>query len=118
MHLIDVLVGRLTEKVTQFGHDKLSVFGVGRELNEKQWRGVLRQLVAMGHLRADSEAFGALKLTETARGVLRGETEVWLREQAARVRAIAPSAAKSRRGELARLIRTAARRAIRLFMPR
>ena len=56
MHLIDVLVGRLTEKVTQFGHDKLSVFGVGRELNEKQWRAASRQLVAMGHLRADGEA--------------------------------------------------------------
>ena len=80
MHLIDVLVGRLTERVTQFGHDKLSVFGIGRELNEKQWRAVIRQLVAMGHLRADSEAFGALKLTETARGVLKGETEVMLRE--------------------------------------
>ena len=82
MHLIDVLVGRLTERVTQFGHDKLSVFGIGRELNEKQWRAVLRQLVAMGHLRADSEAFGALKLTESARGVLKGETEVMLREAA------------------------------------
>ena len=80
MHLIDVLVGRLTEKVTQFGHDKLSVFGIGDDLNEKQWRGVIRQLVAMGHLRADSEAFGALKLTDTARGVLKGETEVMLRE--------------------------------------
>src|SRR5712675_1107148 len=78
MHLIDVLVGRMTERVKQFGHDKLSVFGVGRELNEKQWRTVLRQLVAMGHLRADSEAFGALKLTESARGVLKGETEVML----------------------------------------
>jgi ATP-dependent DNA helicase RecQ len=100
MHLIDVLVGRLTERVTQFGHDKLSVFGVGRDLNEKQWRTVLRQLVAMGHLRADSEAFGALKLTETARGVLRGETEVMLREQAAgsRNRAVR---ANSQRGNLA-----------------
>ena len=100
MHLIDVLVGRLTEKVTQFGHDKLSVFGVGRDLNEKQWRAALRQLVAMGHLRADSEAFGALKLTATSRGVLRGETEVWLREQAegARNRAVR---AGSRRGQLA-----------------
>ena len=48
MHLIDVLIGRLTEKVTQFGHDKLSVFGIGRELNEKQWRAVIRQLVAHG----------------------------------------------------------------------
>ena len=81
MHLIDVLVGRMTERVKQFGHDKLSVFGIGRELNEKQWRAAMRQLVAMGHLQPDSEAFGALKLTETARGVLKGETEVMLREE-------------------------------------
>src|SRR6202023_564339 len=81
MHLIDVLVGRLTERVKQFNHEQLSVFGIGRELNEKQWRAVLRQLVAMGHLRADSEAYGALKLTESARGVLKGETAVMLREQ-------------------------------------
>ena len=100
MHLIDVLVGRLTERVTQFGHDKLSVFGIGNDLNEKQWRAVIRQLVAMGHLRADSEAFGALKLTESARGVLKGETAVMLREAApgTRVRA---SRTKSRRGDLA-----------------
>ena len=100
MHLIDVLIGRMTERVKQFGHDKLSVFGIGRELNEKQWRAVLRQLVAMGHLKPDTEAFGALKLTETARGVLKGDTEVMLREQPAgsRVRA---SRTKSRRGDLA-----------------
>jgi ATP-dependent DNA helicase RecQ len=100
MHLIDVLVGRMTERVQQFGHEKLSVFGIGRELNEKQWRAVIRQLVAMAHLRADSDAFGALKLTESARGVLKGETEVWLREevQGSRNRAIR---SKSRRGDLA-----------------
>src|SRR5262249_43145448 len=100
MHVFDVLVGRLTEKVQQFGHDKLSVFGVGRELNDKQWRVVLRQLIAMGHLRADGQAFGALRLTESARGVLRGETEVRLREEAGgtRNRAIR---AKSKRGDLA-----------------
>jgi ATP-dependent DNA helicase RecQ len=99
MHLIDVLIGRMTERVTQFGHDKLSVFGIGRELNEKQWRTVLRQLVAMGHLQPDSEAFGALKLTESARGVLKGETEIMLREEAAgtRIRAIRT---KSRRGDV------------------
>src|ERR1700693_1197234 len=100
MHLIDVLIGRLTERVKQFGHDKISVFGVGAELNEKQWRAAVRQLVAMGHLHPDSEAFGALKLTETARGVLKGETEVMLREETAglRIRAIRT---KSRRGDLA-----------------
>ena len=100
MHLIDVLVGRMTERVKQFGHDRLSVFGIGRELNEKQWRAALRQLVAMGHLKPDSEAFGALKLTESARGVLKGETAVMLREDmpGARNRA---SRTKSRRGDLA-----------------
>src|ERR1700738_472494 len=97
MHLIAVLVGRMTERVQQFGHDKISVFGVGRELNEKQWRAALRQLVAMGHLQPDSEAFGALKLTETSRGVLKGETEVMLREQAPG----RPSRTKSRRGDIA-----------------
>ncbi|HXN70516.1 MAG TPA: DNA helicase RecQ [Bradyrhizobium sp.] len=100
MHLIDVLVGRLTERVTQFGHDRLSVFGIGRELNEKQWRAALRQLVALGHLRPDNEAFGALKLTESARGVLKGETEVMLREALPGAR-IRTTRAKSRRGDLA-----------------
>jgi ATP-dependent DNA helicase RecQ len=100
MHLIDVLVGRMTERVMQFGHHNTSVFGIGRELNEKQWRAALRQLVAMGHLLPDAEAFGALKLTETARGVLKGETEVMLREEAAGAR-IRASRAKSRRGDLA-----------------
>jgi ATP-dependent DNA helicase RecQ len=75
------------------------VFGIGRELNEKQWRGAIRQLVAMGHLQPDTEAFGALKLTETARAVLKGETEVMLREETpgSRIRA---SRTKSRRGDL------------------
>jgi ATP-dependent DNA helicase RecQ len=100
MHLIDVLVGRLTDRVTQFGHDKLSVFGIGRELNEKQWRAAIRQLIAMGHLRSDSEAYGALKLTDSARGVLKGETEVMLREQTPGTRNRA-NRTKSRRGDLA-----------------
>jgi ATP-dependent DNA helicase RecQ len=100
MHLIDVLIGRMTDRVRQFRHDRLSVFGIGRELNEKQWRAALRQLVAMGHLVPDSEAFGALKLTESARGVLKGETEVMLREQTAASRGRA-GRSKSGRGDLA-----------------
>jgi ATP-dependent DNA helicase RecQ len=96
MHLIDVLGGRLTERVKQFGHERLSVFGVGAELDQQQWRAVMRQLVAQGHLHADSEAFGALKLTETARGVLRGETEVMLREETGRMSGRAGS--RSKRG--------------------
>jgi ATP-dependent DNA helicase RecQ len=99
MHLIDVLIGRLTDKIKQFGHDQLSVFGIGADLNEKQWRAVTRQLVALGYLYADGEAYGALKLTEAARGVLKGETEVMLREES--LGAGRAPRAKSRRGDLA-----------------
>ena len=81
LHLIDVLLGRSTERVVQLGHDKLSVFGIGTELDERRWRAVLRQLVALGHLQPDGEAFGALKLTPSARGVLKGESQVMLREE-------------------------------------
>ncbi|TMH46560.1 MAG: ATP-dependent DNA helicase RecQ, partial [Betaproteobacteria bacterium] len=83
-HVIDVLLGQDTGRVSQLGHDRISTFGIGRDLDERQWRAVFRQLVALGHLRADGEAFGALKLTQTARQVLKGETSVMLREQAAR----------------------------------
>jgi ATP-dependent DNA helicase RecQ len=77
-HLIDVLRGRATEKVIQHGHDRLSTFGIGAEVAEAQWRGVLRQLVALGHVRAEGD-HGALALGESARGVLRGEARLWLR---------------------------------------
>jgi ATP-dependent DNA helicase RecQ len=97
MHLIDVLTGRLTDRVKQFGHDKLSVFAIGAELNDKQWRACIRQLVAMGHLRPDSEAFGALKLTDSARAVLKGEIAVMLREETPGRRA---SRTRSRRGNV------------------
>jgi ATP-dependent DNA helicase RecQ len=83
-HVIDVLLGRATERVSQLGHDRLSTFGIGADRDERQWRAVFRQLVALGHLWADGEAFGALKLTQTARQVLKGGTSVMLREQAAR----------------------------------
>jgi ATP-dependent DNA helicase RecQ len=83
LYLIDVLIGRSTERIMQSGHDKLPVFGVGAELNEKQWRTVIRQLVALGHLQPKSEDFGALKLTGSARSVLKGESKVMLREEPA-----------------------------------
>ena len=82
-HVIDVLIGNSTDRVVQLRHAQLSVFGVGAELNDKQWRTVIRQLVGLGHLQPDGEAFGALKLTGSARSVLKGEREVMLREQAA-----------------------------------
>ena len=83
MHLVDVLLGHSTERVRQLGHDQLSVFGIGAELNENQWRTVMRQLVALGHLQPDSDSFGALKLTASARDVLKGQSKVMLREETA-----------------------------------
>jgi len=78
-HLIDILLGKSTEKIVRFGHDQLPTFGVGRDLDEHTWRGILRQLVAAGLLLADLTEFGALKLTDAARPVLKGEQSVQLR---------------------------------------
>ena len=79
-HLVDVLLGKETDKVLQHGHDQLSVFGIGKELPANTWRSVARQLVVAGHVRADAARFGALVLTETSRGVLRGTTPLQFRE--------------------------------------
>ena len=81
-HLIDVLTGKGTPQVERFGHDKVSTFGIGKSLNQAQWSGVYRQLIAAGLLEADMAAYGGLKLTEAARPVLKGEQEVWLRRDA------------------------------------
>ena len=81
-HLIDVLMGKSTPQVERFGHDKVSTFGIGKTLNQAQWSGVYRQLIAAGMLEADMAAYGGLKLTEAARPVLKGEQEVWLRRDA------------------------------------
>ncbi|MDO8442471.1 MAG: RQC domain-containing protein, partial [Polaromonas sp.] len=81
-HIMDILRGKPTEKVAQFAHDQLSTFGIGADLAEAQWRSVLRQLIAKSMVRVDPEAFNTLQLTPAARGVLRGEVSVMLREQA------------------------------------
>lgn len=81
-HLIDVLIGKVTAQVERFNHDKVSTFGIGKTLNQTQWSGVYRQLIAAGLLEADMAAYGGLKLTEVARPVLKGEQEVWLRRDA------------------------------------
>jgi ATP-dependent DNA helicase RecQ len=83
-HVMDILRGKPTEKVKQFGHERLSTFGIGSELSEAQLRGVLRQLIATGALAVDAEAFNTLRLTEGSRAVLRGETTVMLRESVSR----------------------------------
>ncbi len=78
-HLIDVLLGKATEKVKQFRHEQASTFGIGSELDINQWRSVYRQLVARGFIHVDMEAFGALKLSESCRQLLRGEESITLR---------------------------------------
>jgi ATP-dependent DNA helicase RecQ len=79
-HLVDVLLGKATDKVTQHRHDQLSVFGIGQDLPAATWRSVARQLIVAGYLRSDASRFGALVLTDTSKSVLRGETTLRFRE--------------------------------------
>ncbi|MGV9250501.1 DNA helicase RecQ [Streptomyces sp. NPDC003697] len=78
--IIDILLGKRTAKVIQFDHDQLSVFGIGEELTEGAWRGVVRQLLAQGLLAVEGE-YGTLVLTEASGSVLRREREVPLRKE-------------------------------------
>ncbi len=78
-HVLDVLLGKTTEKIDRFGHSQLSVFGIGASQTDKVWRAVLRQLVVRGLLEVDHTAYGALKLTQAAKPVLKGEETVMLR---------------------------------------
>ncbi|MEO8005625.1 MAG: DNA helicase RecQ [Betaproteobacteria bacterium] len=83
-HLIDVLRGHVTDRVIQWGHRDLSVFGIGADIDEAAWRDVFRQLVTLGFVRPDHEAFGALRLTETSRPVLKGEQRIDMRRMVPR----------------------------------
>ena len=86
-HIMDILRGKKTEKVTQFGHEAISTFGIGATLSETQLRSVLRQLIANGALNINAAAFNTLQLNAASREVLKGETQVMLREsEAASVR--------------------------------
>ena len=89
VHLTDVLRGKGGERVTRWEHDRLSVFGIGGELDEAAWRGVFRQLVALGLAEVDHAAHGALKLTAASRAVLRGERRVEMRRTATGSRKVA-----------------------------
>ncbi|MEQ1529399.1 MAG: DNA helicase RecQ [Methylococcales bacterium] len=79
-YLIDVLLGKSTERILKFGHQQLSTFGIGKELDEKQWYSVFRQLVARGLVTVDFDSFGALRLTEQCRPILRSEQLLMLRK--------------------------------------
>ncbi len=79
-HVMDILRGKTTEKTKQFGHERISTFGLGAEFSEAQLRGVLRQLIATGALAVDAQAYNTLRLTDGSRAVLKGEQAVMLRE--------------------------------------
>ncbi len=79
-HLIEVLRGTNNDRIFQYGHQKLPVYGIGQDLNNNQWRSVFRQLVARGYMSVDLERFGALRLEEKCRPLLRGEETIALRK--------------------------------------
>lgn len=83
-HLIDILRGKKTPRVTEQGHDSLSVYGIGQELSEQGWRSLLRQLLAQGLLMVDQEGYGTLALTNESRAILKGERTLILRREADR----------------------------------
>lgn len=78
-HLVDVLLGKPTDKVKQAGHDQLSTFAIGQELDQKQWRSVFRQLLAQGLVASDPASFGGLRLMPKCRPLLKGEESIQLR---------------------------------------
>ncbi|CAM3468374.1 DNA helicase RecQ [Bordetella sputigena] len=91
-HIIDILRGKTTDRVNQYGHQTLSVFGVGADLSDSAWRGVLRQLLAQGLLTVDHEGYGTLALTEASRAVLKGERQLMLRRESPKAARAAKSA--------------------------
>lgn len=78
-HLVDVLLGKASDKISQFGHDQLPLYGIGQERSAQAWQSVFRQLVAAGHAVADPERFGGLALTEKCRPLLKGQDTIAFR---------------------------------------
>ncbi len=93
-HLVDVLLGKATPRVEQLGHRSLSVFGVGADLSDGEWRGVVRQLIAQGLVGVDADGYGTLRTTPASADVLSGARTVALRRAPAK----AARPARSRRG--------------------
>ena len=94
-YLVDVLMGRVNERITRAGHDKLPVFGIGKDTDELTWKGVFRQLAAAGHLTGDDDGYGTLLLTDAARPVLRGEQRFLVRVATKETRAKGKRQSKS-----------------------
>lgn len=79
VHLINILLGKTNERIQQFGHDQLSAFGRGKELSEREWSSVFRQLVSMGYLSVDMEQYGSIMLTPDSESVFRDDMKISLR---------------------------------------
>ncbi len=101
-YLVDVLLGKDDERIQRFGHDRLTTFGIGKELDNNEWRGVFRQLIARGLLAVDLEGHGGLRLTDLSRPVLRGEQRLMLRRDAKPEKTKKTKTARAARGPFAR----------------
>lgn len=99
-HLIDVLLGKQTDKIVSFSHHRLNVFGLGQDHKATTWRSIYRQLIAMRFIHVEIESYGALKLTKECAAFLKGENELWLRKTAESKKAIKkPSLARVKHEE-------------------
>ena len=98
VHIIGVLRGQMTEKVTEAGNDRLPCFGTGGEHNKEQWRSIIRQLVAVGHLLLDVKGYGGIAITDKGQALLRGEESFQYRQDT--MRRTAPARRKSRSANL------------------
>lgn len=81
-HIMDILRGKATDKVKQYGHEKLSTFGIGADLSETQWRALLRQLIAREAIEVHDAPYNTLHLADAARDILKGQSPVWLKSLA------------------------------------
>jgi ATP-dependent DNA helicase RecQ len=80
-HSIDVLRGNLTNRIKEWHHDKISTFGIGKDLSISAWRSIFRQIIALGFLKTASDEYGALRLTEKSREILKGQRAVFLHQR-------------------------------------
>jgi len=107
-HVVDVLIGKRSERVERWGHDRQSTFGIGADLSRPVWMSILRQLLAHGHLQADPAGHGGMRLADGCRALLRGDEALHVREdlvptkRKGPTRAAAPGAAGSRDWEALR----------------
>ena len=99
-HVIDVLRGVSSERITQWHHDSLSVYGIGSERTEAEWRAILRQTIALGLVTVDHEVYSSLKLTDAARPVLKGGQKVQLRQYQKPVKQKRASTSSAARGHV------------------